>query len=363
MSILNNTANFNLELPINGLSFGQVSFGILKEIFDRKMMPNIFPIGNVDLAAYELTQDFFEWLKFCINKSKTFYSRDFTNIKLWHIFDSERCVSKKNVLFTFHETDRFTPTEVNIMKNMDQVLFSTTYASEIAQRQGLKNVDVCHPYLDTKHVFKTETPPVNATSFLLIGKFEKRKHTERIIKLWASLFANDPKYRLNCLVNNPFIQAEKLNELILQMFNGNIPWNINFLPRFEKNDQVNFIMNNSDIDLSGLSGAEGFNLPCFNMLALDKVAVVLNAHAHKDYVDGTNAILVEPRGKMPIYDGSFFMQGNPYNQGEMFDFDDNQVIEAIKLAVEKNNSSEKLTSDLSSRFSVSKTVDKLLSYI
>ena len=28
--------NINLELPINGLSFGQVSFGVLKEFFDRK---------------------------------------------------------------------------------------------------------------------------------------------------------------------------------------------------------------------------------------------------------------------------------------------------------------------------------------
>jgi glycosyltransferase involved in cell wall biosynthesis len=356
--------NFNLEVPINNLSFGQVSFGILHEIFNRKLMPNIFPIGQVDLSAFNLSQDFVNWLQFCVNKSKTFYSREFTSIKLWHIFDSERTISKKNILYTFHETDQFTPTEVNIMRNTDTILFSSEYATNIAKKFGVKNVDTCHPYVDTMHVFKTEVPMVDAINFSLIGKFEKRKHTAKILQIWASLFGNNPRFRLNCLIFNPFIENEKMNEIINQIFNGNIPWNINFLPRFQKNEQVNFVMNSCDIDLSGLSGAEGFNLPCFNMLSLDKISVVLKAHAHTDFIEGTNAVLVEPKGKIPIYDGAFFVQGNPANQGNMFDFDENEAAKAMQEAVNiKINSNKRLTSNLISRFSVSNTVDKLLSYI
>ena len=356
--------NINLEVPINGLSFGQVSFGLLKEFFDRKFLPNIFPIGQVNLQAYDFDKPFFDWLQFCCQKAHANFSRKFPTIRLWHLIESERRLSDKTILWTFHETDTLTKVEKNIIKNNDLVLFSSNYSYEIAKSEGLENIGVCHPYFDHHHV-KSDSlvPRVDAISFLLIGKFEKRKHTEKIIRIWKKLFGNDKRYRLNCLIDNPFIDREKWAEILNEVFEGTIPWNINLISRQEKNSEVNKLMNSCDIDLSGLSGAEGFNLPLFNMLSLNKVCVAMDAHAHSDFINNGNVIIVKPSRKIPIYDDAFFKLGNIINQGNMFDFDDKEVEDKILEAVEFFNSGQKTISTLPSVFSVQKTVDTLLSNI
>jgi hypothetical protein len=122
-------------------------------------------------------------------------------------------------------------------------------------------------------------------------------------------------------------------------------------------------MNSCDIDLSGLSGAEGFNLPLFNMLSLNKICVAMDAHAHSDFLNHGKAFTVKPSNKIPIYDGAFFNQGAILNQGNMFDFDDKEVEDKILEAVEFLKSGEKIKSDLPNIFSVKNTVDSLLSNI
>jgi glycosyltransferase involved in cell wall biosynthesis len=356
--------NINLELPINGLSFGQVSFGILKEFFDRKFLPNLFPIGQVDLKAYDIDKPFFDWLQFCCQKAHGNFSRKFPTIRLWHLIESERRLSDKTILWTFHETDTLTKVEKNIIKNNDLVLFSSNYSYEIAKSEGLENVGVCHPYFDSIHVKADPlVSRVDAINFLLIGKFEKRKHTEKIIRIWKKLFGNDKRYRLNCLIDNPFIERGKWEQILNGIFEGSIPWNVNLISRQDKNSEVNRLMNACDIDLSGLSGAEGFNLPLFNMLSLNKVCVAMDAHAHSDFINNGNAIVVKPSQKIPIYDDAFFKLGNIINQGNMFDFDDKEVEDKILEAVEFFNSGEKTISTLPSVFSVQNTVDTLLSKI
>lgn len=360
-----NKTELNLEVPINGLSFGQVGFGVLHELFERKYLPNIFPLGNVDLGAFDFNQSFVDWLKFCINKSKSAYSRKYTTIKLWHIFDSERRLSDRQVLWTAHETDMFTSVEKNIMSNTDVVLFTSSYAKDTAEKNGLKNVDVCPNFFDYKHFGKDvgAKKVSDCINFSLIGKFERRKHTDRILKLWSDNFGNDPRYRLNCLISNPFFKDDQWVNIINSIFPNGVPWNINLIPRQEKNTSVAAIMQASDIDLSGLSGAEGFNLPCFNMLALNKICVVLDAHSHKDFIEDQKVFKVRPSEKLPIYDGMFFVQGNIANQGNMFSFADNEALEAIHNAINSFINGEVFKSDVAVKFSVSNTVDKLLSYV
>jgi hypothetical protein len=356
--------NFNLELPINSLSFGQVGFGVLMELFNRRYMPNIFPIGQIDLSSFNVDQSFHSWLGFCLKKAKAQYSRQFTTIRLWHIFDSERRISDKQVLWTAHETDMFTPVEKNIISNTDTVLFTSSYAANTAREAGLKNVDVCPNYFDSFHFSNLKKQSTeDCISFSLIGKYEKRKHTEKILKLWIKNFGNNPKFRLNCLISNPFFNENQFGEILSQAFPQGLPWNVNLIPRLQRNSDVGAVMASSDIDLSGLSGAEGFNLPCFNMLALNKICVVLNAHSHKDFADSESCFLVEPSGKEPIYDNMFFVKGEIANQGNMYSFNDEDAIEAINNAINFYINGKSFNSSLSERFSVNNTVDKLLSFI
>ena len=68
-----------------------------------------------------------------------------------------------------------------------------------------------------------------------------------------------------------------------------------------------------------MSGGEGWGLPEFQSACLGKHAVLLNASAYKDWANDKNAVLVEPSGKRDVYDGMFFHEGQPYNQGQVYE--------------------------------------------
>ena len=69
--------DFSLNLPINSVSFGQVSTAILREIHKKGLEPCIFPIGNgVDLSTQEEDKDFVSWVNSGITKAhETRYNR------------------------------------------------------------------------------------------------------------------------------------------------------------------------------------------------------------------------------------------------------------------------------------------------
>lgn len=357
--------DFNLELPINGLSYGQMGFGVLDEIFKRKLTPNIFPIGQPDLSAYDASENFVKWLNYCVNKGIGSFNRKQTTIRLWHIQGSERRLTDKSILWTAHETDTVTAVESNIASCYDKVYTTSTYSRDNFKKAGIE-AEWCPNFFDSKHLHIIDQKFIgneNQIVFGLMGKLERRKYTAEILQMWADKYGNNSKYRLNALINNPFFSQEEYSRMINQIFNGPVPWNINLLPPIQRNIEVNQYYNSIDIDLSGLSGAEGWGLGCFNSLCLGKQSVVLNAHAHKDYANTDNCILVEPNGKTPIYDGKFFVPHTFFNQGNMFTFSQESFYEALetaeKYAKQENNEGIKLAQE----FTAKKTTDILLSNI
>lgn len=356
---------FNLEIPINPTSFGQVGWGVCYEIFKRGLTPNIFPIGEVDLRAFQEDTNFTFWLQMCIEKAPREFSANDPTITLWHINGSHKRLSnKKNILWTAHETSMLTPTEANILNNYQKVFTTSNYSKKIFTDAGVKNVKWCPNYFDSIHLHKIETPklPNDPITFGLSGKLEKRKNTRDIIVSWANMFAGKSEYRLNCCIFNPFLDPDMQSREIHSWFGGRIPWNIKILPFQVKNSDYNKDFNSWQIDLSGLSGAEGWGLPCFSSICLGKTAIVLDAHAHKDYATKSNSILVEPNGEVEIYDGAFFQKGHQFNQGNMFTFSQDAAHEAFKKALDnlENPAIVKESSKLRKQFSVANTVDTLL---
>ena len=104
------------EVPLNPVSFGQVSTALLREAYARGINPSIFPIGNVDLSTQEKDDEFFSWLEERIKKSPRQHKREHPAIKLWHLHGGLPSVSNKQLLLSFYETDSPTPAELNIAK-------------------------------------------------------------------------------------------------------------------------------------------------------------------------------------------------------------------------------------------------------
>ena len=356
-----------IHAPTNSLSLGNVSYNILRELFKRKIQCAIFP-RQVDLGAYNVPLDFKNWLEFSINNRFTKYNKNIPELAIWHISNSEAKHGNRQYLFTFHETSSPTNEEINIVNQQEHTFFSSNWSVDNFKTYGANNVSFVPLGFDEDFSIINGAGNDKIIHWGLIGsKFEGRKNTELTIKTWIKKYGSNPKHMLSLAVTNPFFNKQAhgfdTNDILNQIFAGNKPFNVNILPYLKTNIEMNQTYNSLDIDLTGLSSSEGFNLPAFNCTALGKWSAVTNFSAHKDWATDKNSILIEPKSMRPVYDGKFFVEGQPFNQGSISQITENQIIEAMEkvepLAKTINIEGLKLQKE----FTYSKTVDKILEKI
>ena len=351
-----------VNAPINGLSFGNVSVNILRELFKKNIDLVFFPIGDkAEMDAYDkIDPDFVKYLQSATNDRYSKISKDIPSLKLWHIFGSETRYSKNQSLFTFHEVSEVTNIEKNLLKLQDNIFVSSNYTKNIFNLNGLDNVTHVPLGFDNDFQITNKTYLQDKIHFGILGKFENRKNTARIIKSWLKLFGNKPEYQLSCAITNPFLDKARFQNELLKVLEGKNYNNLNFVPHMQTNSEVNDYLNSIDIDLGGLSGSEGWNLPSFNATALGKWSVVINATAHKDWATNDNSILIEPSSLKDCYDDVFFKKGQAFNQGQFFDISDQEMDDAILKSVSYAKKPNPEGLKLQKQFTYEKTVETIL---
>ena len=356
-----------LNLVVNPVSFGQVSTALLRELRSRGQDVILSPIANqVDFSAQEEDKEFMEWVQNSTSNFNSTHSRKDRIFKLWHLADSLSSLSNEQVLFSFYELDSPTPSEVNIVKNRHKVLFSCSETVEVFKSAGCENVEYVPLAFDTHSFHKTDKKYFSddRITFSVLGKFESRKNHEKVVKAWVKRFGKNTKYSLQCALWNPFLKPEQNNQVVQMMLGGENYFNVIFTGYMQKNDQYNDFLNSSDI-VVGMSGGEGWGLPEFQSVCMGKHAVILNASAYKDWANSDNAVLVEPSGKRDVYDGIFFHKGQEFNQGQIYDFDEEAFIDGCEQAIKRvevsraNPEGEKLKD----KFTYSNTLDSILKHM
>lgn len=353
------------NLPLNSTSLGQVSFSILRELFERGENINLFPIGNIDVSTQDQNPNFLEWIRVSIETAPREYSRNTPIFKLWHLMGSLESFSKKQVLLSFYEVDSPTNTEINIIRNNEKVIFSSNYTIEIFKSLGLQNVDYIPLGFDKTHFKNSEKKNINGIQFGLFGKLEpQRKRHLKTLALWAKKFGNNSNYSLNCAIFNHFLDPNQQSQLINQVLGGQKYWNINFLNYIPSNEAYNNLLNNTDIVLA-MSGGEGWGLPEFQTVALGKHCLGLNAHAYKDWMNEENSVLINPSSKIPCYDNMFFKQGAEFNQGNIFDWNEDDFLNGLDKVVNrfKENPINTEGLKLQEKFTYSKMVDQIIAIL
>lgn len=356
-----------LNLPVNPVSFGQLGYNILREFYKRDMDVGLFPIGQYDFSPFNPDKPFIDWVNNSINRRFAFLGTKKPAFKLWHLNGSEGLLNGNQVLLTFHETDTLTGPEINISKLQKKVFLTNDYAVGNFKRHGIENVDFVPLGLDESILKYNFNRKIDYIHWVIVGKFERRKHTAEIINAWCRKYGNNLKHKLSVCVYNPFMN-EQTNSAILQnafAIDGQIkmPANVNILPRLPLNSQMAELYHSADIDLGGMSGGEGLNLPSLTMTALGKWSIVLNAHAHKTWANSENAILVPPVGKRPAADGVFFQSGDPetsFNQGNFFIYGEEDFVNAMEVAEKKAKIVNEAGKMLQNKFNYSNCVDKII---
>jgi hypothetical protein len=346
-----------IEAPLNNLSFGNVSVNLLREFYKQGDDVALFEKGNSDLSAFDkLDDDFKNWINNCTQFRINKLSKDIPTLNLWHIPDSHKRISKNQFLFTFHETDSITFEEKKLVDLQDGVFLTNQESIDSLKRLGCKNVHRTNLGFDPDFKVIEVDKPDNKIHFTLFGKYEKRKHTQEIIKAWLKKYGNDNRYMLTCCITNPFLNSEDMVKIINSILDFKHYKNINFLPHLATNTEMNHALNASDIDLTGMSGAEGWNLPAFNATALGKWSIVYNHTGHKSWANSKNCILLEAPEKEECYDGVFFKRGAISSQGNIYSFYEDQAIEAMEYAIKKAGSINEEGLKLQQDFTYEKTV-------
>lgn len=289
----------------------------------------------IDYSAYDFEPEFISWINAIDNKSFTKHNRNIPIIRLWHINDSWRTYSDKQILLTFHETDELTQAEVNIAKH-SKLCVSSRFSQEVFKKHGL-DAEVFKLGFDSKHFKKLDKVYFDddRITFNLCGKFEKRKHHAKIVKSWIKKFGRNKKYSLQCALHNIFYQdPNELKLIYSDLLDNRQVFNVSFLNFMPRNSVYNDYLNSGDIIL-GMSGGEGWGLPEFQSVAIGKHAVILNASSYKDWATSENSILVDPNCKIEVYDGKFFSKGAPFNQGSIFDFSEDDFIHGCEQAISR----------------------------
>lgn len=355
----------NFSGPINSLSFGNVSINMLKSFRNKGIDVCFFPIGkSLDFSAYDkLDEDLKDWINDCANNRIKRLDPESPSLKMWHLNGSESGIGERQYLYTFYECDEPTLSEKKLCSVQKKCIFSSSHAKKCFEESGCNNTEYVPIGFDLDFCETGKVYLENKINFGLVGKFEKRKHTSRIIKLWADRYGNNNDYQLTCCITNPFFKPEQMMQVIAQSVGGKQYTNINFLPYLKTNSEMNELYNSIDINLSGLSGAEGWNLPAFNSTCLGKWSVVLNCTSHKDWATKENSILVEPDGQEPIYDGAFFQEGQDFNQGNLNTFSDQSFYKSLDQAIDKYHKRNDKGVELKETFTYDNTIEKILKII
>lgn len=346
----------SLNLPINQLSLGQVSVGLLRSLYLSKQNVLLANIGgSLDLSSENQDLEFEEWVKKSIIKFTSSHKRENKIFKLWHINGSLESFSKDQILYTFYELDSPTKEEINIVKNNKTVFLSSDYATNLFKSLGCQNVKYLPCYFDKYNFSNTDKKYYSDDRivFNIVGKLEKRKHHAKIIRAWIKKFGNNKDYYLQCSIFNPFIKPEEQNKIVSSIIENRLPFNVQFLPFMQSNSMYNDYLNSANI-IIGMSGGEGWGLPEFHSIAMGKYGVMLNAHAYKSWANEKNSILIDPNSKIEAYDNVFFLKGGQYNQGNIFDFSEEDFISGCEEAIKRyrSNPINKNGFELKEKFSI-----------
>jgi glycosyltransferase involved in cell wall biosynthesis len=354
------------NLVVNPLSFGQISTGILRELYKRNADIVLSLHENqFEPSSEERDEEFFQWISTAVSLFHEKHDRDNRVFSLWHLNGALKSVSKEQVLLAFYELDSPTNAEINVVKNNFKTLFSNQEAVDAFKEAGCENVEYIPLAFDDHNFKKTDINyDDDRIVFSVLGKYEKRKNHEKAIKAWIKKYGDNKKYALHCAIWNPFLSPEDNNGIAASLMGNRKVFNVLYSGFMSSNKQYNEFLNSAHVVL-GVSGGEGWGLPEFQSVALGKHAVILNCSGYKGWATDENSVLLEPSGKQSCVDGIFFHEDAPWNRGQIYDFDEDAFIsscEEVIKRVEKDRNN-KAGEKLKENFTYSRMVDSILKHL
>ncbi|NER22207.1 MAG: glycosyltransferase family 4 protein [Symploca sp. SIO1C2] len=226
-------------------------------------------------------------------------------------------VGGKKIAFTVWETSQIPPTELKHLQDVDEIWMPSTWGKTLLEQNGINSdrVKVVPEGVNTQR-YKPRDKEEESTShrrfrFLCVGKWEKRKGIDILLRAYANTFRTDEPVELVLHCYNPQIPDFHLKAAIAQL---NLPPHppIRYSPPVTESAMVD-IYNNCDAFVL-LSRAEGWGLPIIEAMACAKPVIVTDYSGYRDFVNSSNGYLVKVKKMVKVKDPQFFSSELDYGE-------------------------------------------------
>jgi len=226
---------------------------------------------------------------------------------------------KKRIMYTMLEVDKLPPYWVMTLNTMDEVWVPSTWGKEVFEKSGVKvPIKVIPAGVDLNLFNPYREPFVPRTEnfrFLSVGKWEKRKGQDLLIKAFCEEFKDNEKVELVIMADSIKLFDQKFNiyknivnlklpedRASLQIIEGMIP-NYSDMGR---------IYTSADCFVNPTRG-EGWNLPLIEAMACGMPCITTNWSAHTDFANEKNAYMLNDFTLVPadqVFAQAFIKFGN-----------------------------------------------------
>lgn len=312
--------------PINGTGYGITSTNICVSLSSELDMDvSLFGIGQLSTES-----EFHKEVLIRALENAVFYDSKAPTLKIWHQHDlALRPGSGLYTVMPFFELDTLQKNEIHQINQADIVFTPTKWSASVLKKNNINKKIVVAPLGADSQIFNpmnfiTEPKIGDNYVFLHVGKWEKRKGQDFLLKAFEKAFSKEDKVELWLCPHNPFLNEDELSTWYKLVETNKLSDKITILKRQPTQSDLAKIMSHSDCGIF-LSRAEGWNNEIPEMMLMNKAIIATNYSAHTEYLTKQNSFMVEVDKTETAYDGKWF-----HGQGSWGYLGDDQLSQTIE---------------------------------
>ena len=293
--------NYSIDLNWQGV-FSQEVHGKSVDELDKKLLAlQTSRIENIerDFVIYDGIENFH-------------HDYDMVLVDCNHKYYYDKYPGKK-IFYNVWEKTKYPEDFFETLKSADQIWVPTEWQTNCLIEQGIERqkIRIVHEGIDPNELFPKDSQNNDKFTFLILGKWEKRKSTEELIKSFVELFGNNDKVQLllSCSNNYPDDHLKSTSE---RLENMNINCKNIKIVDFQTREEVVKMIQSSHVYLS-CSRSEGWNLPLIESLACGIPSIYSDCSGQLEFAKGLG-LPVKIHGEILDKNSSMFGYYNPdYN--------------------------------------------------
>jgi len=314
----------NVNCPIGKTGYGITSLNIIKQLHLLGADLTLFPIGNnMELNGEEE--------KPIINKMVSgmdSFDPSAPFLKIWHQHDlALRVGHGEYFTYPFFELDTLNKKEKHHINCCDHIFTSCAWAKDVLLKNDISIPITIAPLAVDTNIFnipKKIRLDNNNYVFGHVGKWEKRKSQDILLKAFELAFDINDNVELWLLPHNPFLNKQEEEVWLDLVRNNKLKDKIKVFNRLATQYQLADFIFNIDCGVF-LSRAEGWNNEILEFMAMNKPIIATNYSAHTEYCTDNNSYMVHVEDTELAEDGKWF-----FGTGKWAKLGDSEISQTVE---------------------------------